>query len=142
MCVLRVYGTKLDATKFLEHSSLPAYDSWRQGELRRFGANFYGRTHDSGGFKVAVSSKEWTDLPSQIEDAVEFLETFRDDLRALVASPDVEQVWLDFPFASPASEKPPILQSVFLSPKLLALAGELGVGIEVSIYPPVSVDDT
>jgi hypothetical protein len=85
-----------------------------------------------------VSRKEWTDLAGQIDDAVEFLGTFRDDLRALVAIPGVEHVWLDFPFASPASETLPLWQSVFLPPNLLALAGELGVGIEVSIYPPIS----
>jgi hypothetical protein len=140
MCVLRVFGKQLDPKKFLEHSSLPAYDSWREGEPRRFGAKFYGPTHDEGGFKVKVSGKEWTDLPGQVADALEFLETFRPDLSALAASSDVEQVYLDFPFASPASAEPPIYQSVFLPPKLLALAGELGVGIEISVYPQISED--
>jgi hypothetical protein len=97
-----------------------------------------GPTHDSSGFKVDVSRKEWTDLSGQIEDAVEFLETFRDELRAIVATAGVQYLWLDFPFASRASENPPLLQSVFLPPNLLALAGELGVGIEVSVYPPIS----
>ncbi len=142
MCVLRVYGEHFDPQKFLEHSSLPAYESWCKGEPRRLGAKFYGRTHDEGGFKVNVSGKEWTDLQGQIADALEFLETFRRDLSALAASSDVEQVYLDFPFASPASAEPPIYQSVFLPPKLLALAGELGVGIEVSVYPQISKDAT
>ena len=138
MCVLRVYGKQFDPKKFLEHSGLPAYESWREGEPRLQGSKRWGPTHDSAGFKVDVSRKEWTDLAGQIEDALEFLGKFRHDLRALVATPGVEHVWLDFPFAFPASETAPLLQSVMLPPTLLAIAGELGVGIEVSIYPPIS----
>ena len=138
MCVLRVDGKQFDPRMLLERSRLPAYDSWREGEPRLIGAERWGAIHDSSGFKVDVSRKEWTDLPGQIEDALRFLEHFREELRTIVATAGVECVWLDFPFASRASENPPLLQSVFLPPNLLAFAGELGVGIEVSVYPPVS----
>jgi hypothetical protein len=84
-----------------------------------------------------VSRKEWTDLPGQIEDALWFLEHFRDELRAIVATAGVECVELDFPFSVRASEQSPLAQSVFLPPNLLALAGELSVAIEVSVYPPI-----
>jgi len=138
MCVLRVEGKQFDPRMFLERSRLPAYESWLEGGPRLIGAKRWGATHDSSGFKVDVSRKEWTDLPGQIEDALRFLEHFRDELRAIVATPGVECVWLDFPFAVRATEHAPFLQSVFLPPNLLALAGELGVGIEVSVYPPIS----
>ena len=138
MCVLRVHGKQFDPRMLLERSGLPAYDSWREGEPRQIDAKRRGPTHDSSGFKVDVSRKDWTDLPGQIEDALRFLEHFRDELRAIVATAGVECVELDFPFAVRASEQSPLLQSVFLPPNLLALAGELGVGIEVSVYPPIS----
>ena len=138
MCVLRVDGKQFDPRMLLERSRLPAYDSWREGEPRLLGAKLWRATHDSSGFKVDVSRKESTDLPGQIEDALRFLEQFKDELRAVVATAGVERVELDFPFAVRATEQPPFLQSVFLPPNLLALAGELGVGIEISVYPPIS----
>lgn len=137
MCVLRVDGKQFDPRMLLERLQLPAYDSWLEGEPRQIGATRWGATHDSSGFKVDVSRKEWTDLPGQIADALRFLEHFRGELRAVVATPGVESVELDFPFAVRA-EHAPFLQSVFLPPRLLALAGELDVGIEVSVFPPIS----
>src|SRR5580765_5278637 len=113
MCVLRVDGKQFDPRMLLERLRLPAYDSWREGEPRRIGAKRWGAIHDSSGFKVDVSRKEWTDLPGQIEDALRFLEHFKNELRVIVATAGVESVELDFPFAVRATEQPPFLQSVF-----------------------------
>jgi hypothetical protein len=87
---------------------------------------------------VDVSQKEWTNLAGQVEDAIAFLEQYRANLQALIQTPGVAQVWLDFPFAVPDTGEPPFLQSVFLPPRLLLLAGSPGVAVEVSVYPPVS----
>jgi hypothetical protein len=138
MCVLRVDGSKFDPRAFLERSAIQAYEVWREGEPRRAGPKRLGPVHDSAGFKVDVSQKEWTNLAGQVEDAIAFLEQYREDLQVLTRTPSVAQVWLDFPFATPDTGEPPFLQSVFLPPRLLSLAGGLGVAVEVSIYPPVS----
>lgn len=138
MCVLRVYGSNFDPRAFLEHSTIHAYEVWREGELRRTGPKRLGPIHDSAGFKANVSNREWTDLAGQVDDAIAFLEQHREDLQVLIRTPGVAQVWLDFPFATPNSGEPPFLQSVFLPPQLLSLAGGAGCGVEVSIYPPVS----
>ncbi len=138
MCVLRVYGGKFDPRAFLEHSAMQAYEVWREGEPRRAGPKRLGRIHDSAGFKVDVSQKEWTDLAGQVEEAIAFLEQYREDLQALRRTPGVAEVRLDFPFAVLDTGEPPLPQSVFLPPRLLSLAGGLGVAVEVSIYPPVS----
>jgi hypothetical protein len=135
---LRVSGSTFDARAFLQRSRIHAYEVWREGEPRRAGPKRLGLMHDSDGFKADVSTRAWTDLAGQVEDAIAFLEEYRGDLQVLIRTPGVARVWLDFPFAVPDTGEPPFLQSVFLPPGLLSLAGGLGVAIEVSIYPPVS----
>jgi hypothetical protein len=96
MCVLRVYGSEFDPRAFLEHSGIRAYEVWREGEPRRAGPERLGPMHDSAGLKAEVSQRKCTDLAGQIEDAIAFLEQYREDLQALIRTPGVAQVWLDF----------------------------------------------
>jgi len=79
-----------------------------------------------------VSSAAFSDLQSQIEDAIAFLTASVGALSAVVRFPGVEQATLDF--AVEANDV--AIDSKYLSPDLLKCAGDLGIGIELSIYPP------
>ena len=136
MCILRVCGTDFDPRAFLQQSRLEAYEVWNEGEPQCAGSKLLGKTHRSAGFKTEVSVKDFTDLEGQIADAERYLETYADELRALLMTPGVTQVCIDFPFSSPDSEERPYVESIYLPPRLLMLAGGLGIGLEVSVYSP------
>ncbi|WP_210420384.1 hypothetical protein [Aquisphaera giovannonii] len=84
---------------------------------------------------MSVSDRRWDDLPGQIEDAIEFLQRHRNDLERLRAAPGVVDIRLDFPYELRIDEDNVWAQFDYLPPKLLALAGALGIGIEMSLYP-------
>jgi len=72
----------------------------------------------------------------QVEEAIHFLKTFKEDLEMMVAYPGVEEARLDFGIALRDS----FINSDYLPPEILALAGNLKIAIELSHYPP-SEDD-
>ena len=84
-----------------------------------------------------VSDADFADLPKQIADAIRFLQTNAETIRAAVRFVGVERATLDFAVES----KDVMIDSNYLPPQLLQIAGELGVGIELSMYPPAAASD-
>ncbi|UCG16139.1 MAG: hypothetical protein JSV19_12675 [Phycisphaerales bacterium] len=85
--------------------------------------------------QIDVSKREWDDLPGQIEDAIDFLHRFHDELQRLVSFAGVEDVGLDFPHDLRIGRPGVAVQCDYLPSSLLREAGNLGIGIEVSLYP-------
>jgi hypothetical protein len=79
---------------------------------------------------VEVSSPPDEDLGKQIEDALEFLNQYRDELSRLADTRGLTDLRLDFG----VSRKDVFVQSSYFPPELLKVAGSLGIGIEISIY--------
>jgi len=134
MCVLRASGTTFDPGAFLSKSSLLGATVHRPGELRLPRSQPDGPRHSRSGLTVGVSDQEWTDLSSQVADALNFLRTHHQEVSRLVAFPGVEDVRLDFPCAIRADGVQVFAQFEYLPPLLLTEAGGLGVGIELSLY--------
>jgi hypothetical protein len=134
MCVLRVTGTQFDADKYLEVSGLEAIKVFRRGEPR-FASKPDGKQLGFSGFNVAVSDAPWDGIGGQITDAIAFLKENGDAVRMLRAAPGVEDVRLDFPLDLRIDRVNIMSQFDYLSPELVSLAGALGLGIEISIYP-------
>lgn len=88
------------------------------------------RSWPTSGFTVVVSEASGDDLARQIQDAIEFLREHKDEVARLMKFAGLEAVDLDFG----VNRKNGFLQISRLPPALLALAGALGVGVEVSIY--------
>jgi hypothetical protein len=80
------------------------------------------------GFKLDVSSG--THLSEQTNEALVFLEHNEVELTRLSGFDGVEDVRLDFGL----NRRSVAVQSEYLSPRLLRLAGTLGIGIELSVY--------
>ena len=110
-CVLRVEGKDFDAKAFVAANALKVI-----------------RLKDSS-FNVDVSRREADDLPGQIQDALQFLESHADVLKALRSVRGVEMV-LDFGIA----QKNVAAQFVRLPSELVRRAAEVGAGLEVSLY--------
>jgi hypothetical protein len=128
-CVLRIGGKELDADALVQAVQLPAYRVDRNGDPRRLRSR--GAFEESM-IHVDLSGADFADLPKQIEEAISFLGQNAHAVRTAVRFPGVRHATLDFAVES----KDVAIGSKYLPPDLLRCAGELGVGIELSIYPP------
>jgi len=83
------------------------------------------------GVVVSVSEAPVGAVKEQFRDAVEFLTHNSEEIRRLAQVPGVQDLRLDFAVSRTSDL---VTQSTYLPPHLLALAGSLGVGIELSSY--------
>jgi hypothetical protein len=135
MCVLLVTGTKFDPAKYLASSRLKPYSVFRAGEPRFPGSKAKDKVHEVSGFKIDVSRRSWESLVGQVVDAIAFLKTHRQTLATLRSIPEVEDIRLDFPLDLRIDREHVFAQFDYFPPELVALAGAIGCGLELSIYP-------
>jgi hypothetical protein len=134
MCVLRVSGEHFDPVKFLGSSTLEPYSVFHAGEPR-FASQSSGEIHAVSGFKVHVSRQSRDALPGQVADAIAFLVKHERTLLELRELEEVEDIRLDFPVNLQIDRQNVFTQYEYFPPKLIALAGAVGCGLEISIYP-------
>lgn len=134
-CVLRVVGENLNVDALLASISLEPCHVERKGEPR-FERSKHIATYS--GFNVPVSDSPGTDVQGQICDALTFLSENQDELQQVVRFPGVDSVRLDFGINCRLSDEV-LAQFDYYPPDLLRLAGEIGLGIEISLY---SVSET
>jgi hypothetical protein len=143
MCVLRASSNRKTLSGFLTNARLPFYEAHDKTDLQGHGCE-KGKPFGYSGFKCAVSEKDWSDLPGQIKDAILFLRRYKKDLELLRDNFKCD-VRLDFPYESRIGTFIPthgknkrdkvFAQFDYLPPDLIAKAGELKIGIEMSLYP-------
>ena len=132
-CVLRASGAKFLPAEFLARSSFTPCNVFHSGEPRGSASVW-----DTSGFTVEVSAASGEEFHKQIEDAILFLHRYRDELNLLAQMKELEDLRLDFG----VSRKNGFLQCSYLPPELLRLAGNLRIGIEISIYGADAVETT
>jgi hypothetical protein len=125
MCVLRADGDSFEPREFLLLSTLDPCNVFRKGERKSETTTWH-----SSGLTVPVSECEFDDFEGQIRDAISFLTVHKDELWRLRSFPGVDEVELDFP----VHRRDVFVQSQSFPSELVALAGELGLGLELSIY--------
>jgi hypothetical protein len=128
-CVLRVAGAAFDVDSFLRDSTFEVLFVYRKGERR---SKTRGPSTTSG-LNVLVSD-DYEDIQRQSRDAVRFLAEHDAEIRRARSYPGVEFVDLDFS----TSLRDVAVQSETFSREVVAAAGALGLGIELSLYPPGS----
>jgi hypothetical protein len=138
-CVFHIRGS-FDPEAFLRTSSLSPYSVFRRGEPILPGGRLAGRIHDRSGFKCEVSPPG-RELDAQVRDAVAFLRTHHGDLVRLASFPAVEDRRLNFGHRLRLDGVSVTAQCDYLPPDLLRLAGELGIGIELSLYPEATASE-
>ena len=137
MCVLHVRSKTKSFAEFLRKTGFPSYRSHEKGEVSTIRKR---RLYDDFGFSSDLSKKDWGDLAGQIEDAHAFLREHEKELRSLRATHELTDVWLDFPYYCRLDDKIAV-QCDYFPPEFLRLAGDLGIGIELSHYPPHEEDE-
>jgi hypothetical protein len=141
MCVLRAGGPNFEVDTFLATSSLEVISVRRKGEPRPASKPDGPRSEQSG-FNVGVSSKDWNDLPGQIDDAKAFLAEHEAELRRLRSFPGVDGVEIDFPMNLRIGTNNIAVQSDRFPAELLLAAGRLGIDIVMTTYPPTGEFDS
>jgi hypothetical protein len=134
MCVLRVTGKQFDPDKYLALSGLEAITVFHRGEPR-FASSPEGKRRDHSGFHVAVSDASWEGVREQVKDAIAFLKKNEDAIRVLGSATGVEDIRLDFPVDLRIDRVKVMAQFDYFPPELVSLAGAMGIGIEISVYP-------
>jgi hypothetical protein len=128
-CVLRISGVLLDADALANAVTPTVYRVDRKGEARLPSSR---GVFDRSAIHIDVSEAEAADLATQVADAIAFLDAHAGSIEAALHFPGVEQARLDFAVESSDAA----IDSKYLPPELLRRAGELGLGIELSFYPP------
>jgi hypothetical protein len=134
MCVLRVTGRQLDVDQHLAASGLTADKVFHAGEPRWM-SQPNGERHEVSGFTVEVSRGSWSRLDDQANDAISFLKQHEDAIARVGADPAVEDMRLDFRVNLRIDRQTVMAQFDYFPPELVARAGALGLGLEISIYP-------
>ena len=79
----------------------------------------------------SVSTREFSDLRSQIQDAIKFLLENDQELKRLRDFPGLERMEMDFP----VEDRDVVFQSDGFPPNLLSLLGGLAIGLVISRHP-------
>ena len=134
MCVLRVTGKDFDPDGPLASSALTPCNVFRRGEpksvLRPDGPRW-----KTSGVTIDVSRGSRANLVEQVSDAIAFLRQHGEAIAALRSAPGVEDLRLDFPVDLRINRETVMAQFDYFPPELVSLAGTIGLGIEISIYP-------
>ena len=124
-CILHARGKEFCVDEFLKETDFKPERVHRRGEfIRRT-----GRTYEDSGFILVVSEADSQNLSRQIEEAFGYLRCHAESFRKLSKRPDIEAKRLDF--LCELRDVP--LQSEFFPADFLALAGTLGIGVELSL---------
>jgi hypothetical protein len=124
-CVLRATGDNFQVEKFLEVSTFAPCNVFHKGE--RKAKNCIWR---SSGITVVVSDASGDDFARQVGDAIRFLRENQEELSRLRSFDGLEGIELDFGVYRTDG----FLQSSVFPAELIALTGNLGIGMELSIY--------
>jgi len=129
-CHLRVDGRRLDPEFWLRQMRVVATYVGHRGD--RLPGNRKSRT---ACFNVNVSGRGFGEFSRQIADAKRFLRTHSALLRQLTDHATVEHAVLDFGISALVDCREVFAQFITFPADLVALAADVGVALEVSLYP-------
>ena len=136
-CVFRAAGSDFDVDEYLKGSCIVPLLVVRRGDMH--GPSNSREMSEFSGFTANVSERECSDLDGQINDAKIFIEKNMTDLQTLQSIQTVENIRFDFSYQLKIGKKIDgqeiLLQSEYLPSDLLKAAGNLGISIELSLYP-------
>jgi hypothetical protein len=128
MCVLKVYSDINSFKYFAEKTDLPIDSCNNKGDILI--KNEYFKQNR---IVFDVSDKEWDNFKGQINDAILFLNKYKEQLKELFETHLIECAYLDFPLWSRLDGNI-ANQNEHIPQELIKIAGELNIGIEMAIY--------
>src|SRR6185312_5861014 len=133
-CDLVILGKDLDIDAFLAKTKLHGFTRIYKGEPR-FKSKPEGRKVEHSRIAIETSKADFDELDKQIKDTIRYLKTHKEKLSYINQVKEVDLALLDFGINLRIDKKKVLLQSDRFPAELLRLAGEIGLDIELSIYP-------
>lgn len=128
-CMLRISGTNLHLKKLLEIDLIPD-STWEKG-APKFRTKPHGEKNSSTGARYLVSEADFDEFEVQKVDAIRFLKKNGDKIKEMMMLPNVDVAGLDFGIYM----RDVLVQCDNFPAELAKLAGDLGLGLELTQYP-------
>lgn len=130
MCILKLYSDSHSFTLFAERTAMPVVSCKVKGEPRRKSSDEVNSSHR---ISLNVSEEDWDNLPGQVRDAIAFLTKWEREIVNLLVTHEVSSAYLDFPLYSRLGDNI-ANQNDHLPKELIAVAGRIGLGLELATY--------
>ncbi|ULQ55847.1 DUF4279 domain-containing protein [Flavihumibacter rivuli] len=133
-CILWICGKNFDVDRFIEKSKIkPTRKSYKgQAKLK---TNSDGEKLTQSLISIQTSKAEFDNLKKQISDTIRYLKRNKKKLAHINSTKGIDCAILDFGIDLKIDRKNILTQSEIFPNELLKLAGELGLDIELSLYP-------
>jgi len=132
-CILHISGVKFDVDSFVVKSKVRPYKVFYKEEAR-LKTKPDGAKSTRSGLAIEVSKADMDDVKGQIKDAVRFLTRNRAKLQSIPKTNGIQHAILDFGIDQKIDGDEHLTESHLLPNKLLQLAGEFGLSIQLSFY--------
>ena len=132
-CILHITGVRFDVDAFVAQSKVRPYKIFYKGEAR-FKTKPDGAKLEHSGLSIEVSKADMDDAKGQIKDAINFLSRNRKKLDYISKIKGVQHAILDFGIVRKVDGDKHLMESHLLPNRLLQLAGEVGLSIELTFY--------
>jgi hypothetical protein len=129
---LRIAGKDLNIDELLSDIDIEPSRVWKKGE-KKFKSIRPNETHKWSGVSFCASDADMGEFDLQVQDCIEFLNEFQAEISRMLRASDIEEAALDFGIEL----RDVAIHSDYLPAELIKLAGHLGIGIELSHYPPM-----
>ena len=129
--ILRASGAKFDVDAFVGESTLLIDRVYRVGEPVFPASNPEGRKCKRSGLTVVASDVDFEDYKLQMKESFFFMRDHADELKRLATFVGLQSLCIDFG----ANIYPPGWCSFRFPHPLMKMAGDLGIDLELSVYP-------
>jgi hypothetical protein len=136
-CILTIGGENLNVEDFIQKTGLQPYKNFFKGEPR-LRTKPEGKKHPFSGLSIEASGAGFSQLDKQIENTIEFLRSNKEKLRYISVTKEVDFATLDFGIELRIDFERVVYQFEHFPSELLKLAGELEIGLDISLYPSPS----
>lgn len=129
-CGLSIIGVKLDIDTFVKKSQIDGFKKSYKGEPINA---VNSRVSKYSFVSIVTSDADFNDIIGQINDTLMFLEKYRENLKHIATTEGIDYATINFGVDSTISEDS-LTQNFYFPIELVKICGELGIGIELSIY--------
>jgi hypothetical protein len=133
-CILTISGQNFDIDTFINKSKLKPYKKSYKGQPK-FKAKPDGEKLSRSFLAIETSKADFDNLNIQITDTIRYLKRNKNKLTFLALTKGIDHAILDFGISLRIDKNNILSQSDRFPCELLKLAGNLGIDIELSLYP-------
>ena len=131
-CILRISGEDFDVDDFILQSKISPYNKFYK-DTPKIKSKPEGEKTKSSGCSMEVSSADFDNFKQQVQDAINYLNNYQQELQYINTTPKIQYAVLGFGVEYDPNK---FTQTQYLPTELLKFSADLGISIEISIYQP------